>query len=193
MKLKFTGGIIFGKKINFIYFHLHQPCRNEIVLREKCGDNFNDARISSAINSSKIGASAVVVKTTVAKENEPRSRSFCAKSFNGVLIVQPPLHIDRGTHGIVDHRPSNSLVKRFLCIPSTLRCFPLTSILSPIPLSGNNRETFDSLIKTSRSIQRSLFRSTFSFQLLPFATRISSLVRSLIHSLCIPPSLGDAC
>ena len=124
-----------------MYFHLHQSCRNEIVLREKCGDNFNDARISSAINSSKIGASAVVVKTTVAKENEPRSRSFCAKSFNGVLIVQPPLHIDRGTHGIVDHRPSNSLVKRFLCIPSTSRCFPLTSILSPIPLSGNNRET----------------------------------------------------
>lgn len=87
-------------------------------------------------NSSKIGASAVVVKTTVAKENEPRSRSFCAKSFNGVLIVQPPLHIDRGTHGIVDHRPSNSLVKRFLCIPSTSRCFPLTSILSPIPYRG---------------------------------------------------------
>lgn len=87
-------------------------------------------------NSSKIGASAVVVKTTVAKENEPRSRSFCAKSFNGVLIVQPPLHIDRGTHGIVDHRPSNSLVKRFLCIPSTSRSFPLTSILSPIPYRG---------------------------------------------------------
>lgn len=53
---------------------------------------------------------------------------------------------------------------------------PLRSVLSPIPLSGNNRETFDSLIKTSRSIQHLPTISlsfNFLFQL-PFAIRIPS-------------------
>lgn len=194
MKLKFIiqEGLYLRRGV--IYFHLHQPCNK--IIRKKLAVILTMLEFSASIVR-KSEHRSLSLKPLLARRTSQEvvvsTRSPRLTAFWWSIGREPTAHrrfIDRGTHRIVDHSGADLLTRSLndSCVfplRHVASLFPLMSILSPIPLSGNNRER--SILWLKHQDRFNICQQSLSFNFLfqlPFATRISSLVHSLIHSLC---------